>query len=184
MTPVKDLDQFRGFMEYMIGKMRVNPQDVALLMSEQNSNLHDKEKIIQLVFEDFQHPAFFTIKKSILSLFANGRSTGLVLETGANITQIVPVSEGYTLGKSTITAQIGGDTMTQNILNHIEEKRGEELLPHFCYDYKFDPESSSREGQRKDIGFVEPSVLQFHKLRYVQEMKELLFKVATPSDEA
>jgi actin-related protein len=163
--------------------MRVNPEDTALLLSDQNTNLFDREKTIEFVFEEFKHPAFFSIRKSILSLFANGRSTGLVLETGANITQVVPISEGYTLGKSVITTHVGGDTMTQNLLHHIEEKTEKPLLPQFHYKYRFNQDLSGREASPANIGHVDPSVLQFHKLRYVQEIKELHFRVSTPSEE-
>jgi actin-like protein 6A len=162
--------------------MRVNTKEAGLLVSDCNSNQNDKDSIIQLAFEEFEVPAYFTIKKSILSLFASGRTTGLVLESGANLTQVVPVSEGYILYKSMATSHIGGDTVTQHLINHIEENRGKELLPSFNYQY-----SSENEGQRnvnlKDIGHVDPSVLDFHKKRFSQEMKELYFKVATPSEE-
>lgn len=163
--------------------MRVEPEDTALLLSDQNTHLFDREKTIEFVFEEFRHPAFFSIRKSILSLFANGRSTGLVLEAGATLTQVVPVSEGYTLGKSVLTTHVGGDTITQNLLAHIEEKTEKPLLPQFHYRYRFSPDLSGREASLLDVGPVDPTVLAFHKLRYVQEIKELHFRVSTPSEE-
>lgn len=170
-------------MEYLLGKMRVNNHEAALLVSEPNSNHLDKERVVEMVFEDLGVPAFFTLKKSILSLFSNGRSTGLVLETGANLTQIVPIAEGYILHKSMISTPIGGDTLTRSILTSIEEKRGREMLPHFCYRYSFDAEGNKQAIENPLVGNVDPSVLLFHKMRYAQEMKELLFKVSAPSDE-
>jgi actin-related protein len=179
---VKDHVHYGQFLQYLLSRMRVEPRETALLLSDQNSNLHDKDTISQMVFEQLQMPAFFTIKKSVLSLFANGRTTGLVLESGATLTQVVPVNEGYTLGKASLTSPVGGETMTQNIINFIEEKRGKPLLPHFCYKYNIDAEGA-KEGSLKDISNIDPSVLQFHKMRYCQEMKEMLFKVSTPSEE-
>jgi len=51
--------------------------------------------LIELAFESFETPAFFTCKKSVLSLFANGKTTGMVVESGADMTQVVPISDGF-----------------------------------------------------------------------------------------
>lgn len=169
-------------MSFLLNKMRINSKESGLLVTDCNSNQHDKDSIIQLAFEEFEVPAFFTVKKSILSLFASGRTSGLVLETGANLTQVVPISEGYILYKNMATSHIGGDTVTQHLIDHIEQSRGKELLPSFYYHY-----TSEQEGPRtvvpKNIGHVDPSVLDFHKKRFAQELKELYFKVATPNEE-
>lgn len=162
--------------------MRIDPKECGLLVSDANSNQHDKDSVIQLAFEEFQVPAFFTIKKSILSLFANGKTSGLVLESGATVTQVVPISEGYTLYKSMITSHIGGETVTQQLIDFVEQSRGKELLPHFYYKYSSEPDGQTTT-TLKDIGHVDPSVLEFHKRRIGQEMKEVICKVANPSDE-
>lgn len=151
-------------------------------MSEPNGNSQDRESIAQFAFEEFQIPAYFTIKKSILTLFANGRTTGLVFECGASTTQFVPIFEGYTLSKAMVSAPIGGDTITSNIANFIEEKRGKEVLPPICFNYNLDNDGNKEVGV-KDLSYIDPSVIRFHKMRYVQDMKELHFKVSTPSDE-
>lgn len=179
---IRDHNHYNAFIEYLFGRMRVDTRESALFMSDQNGNQLDKDSTVQFAFETLEIPAYFSIKKSILSLFANGRTTGLVLEAGANQTQVVPVVEGYTLAKSTITSPVGGETLTANILSHIEEKRGKELLPHFCYKYNIDAEFN-KEATPIDISHIDPSALLFHKMRFAQELKELLFKVSTPSDD-
>ena len=113
-------------MRYMLKKTRVDPKQTALLIADQNSNKEDMEKIVSLAFEGIGLPSVFSIKKSILSLFANGKTSGIVLETGANITQVAPVSEGYVLHKSLLTQNIGGDTVSENIVKYIEDKEGNE----------------------------------------------------------
>ena len=99
------------------------------------------------------------------------------------MTQIVPVSEGYILYKSMMTSNVGGDTVTKNIIDHIERNRGQELLPHFYYQYTMEQESQ-RTATLKDIGHVDPSILEFHKKRFIQELKELYFKVNTHSEDS
>lgn len=180
---IKNPEQYNCFVDYLLKKTRIVPKETALLHVDQNQNKSELKELLQYVFETQQMPAFFSVKKSILSLFANGRTTGVVLETGANVTQIVPISEGYTLYKSLVSSNIGGDTLTSNILNHVEEKKGSPLLPHFCYQYTFDQEGSKKESALREKQAIDPSVLLFHKLRLAQEMKELHFKVSIPTEE-
>lgn len=172
-------------MSFLLERMRIDQKETAMLCTDQNGNHHDKENIVQLMFEKFGLPAFFTMKKSIQSLFANGRTTGLVLEAGATTTQIVPVSEGYILYKAMGTYNLGGDTLTQNLLNDIEKKTGKEVLPYFYYRYTVDtsnPEKLTRTVMTKnDVCEVSPEVLQFHKLRVVQEIKEQYLKNSHPN---
>lgn len=51
------------------------------------------------MFEKYHIPAFFLCKNAVLSAFAHGRSTGLVLDSGATHTSAVPVHDGYVLQK-------------------------------------------------------------------------------------
>lgn len=181
---IKNPEQYNCFVDYLLNKTRIAPKETALLHVDQNQSKSELKELLQYVFETEKMPAFFSIKKSILSLFANGRTSGVVLETGASLTQLVPVSEGYTLYKSIVSMNVGGDTMTNNILSHIEEKRGTSLLPHFFYQYSFDQEGCKKEAQIKTNLLIDPSVLNFHKIRLVQELKELHFKVSIPAEES
>src|SRR3990167_6938553 len=181
---ITNAKQYNCFVDYLLKKTRIEPKETALLHVDQNQNKSELKELLEYVFESQKMPAFFSIKKSIVSLFANGRTSGVVLETGANLTQVVPVSEGYTLYKSIMSTNVGGDTMTNNILNHIEEKIGGSLLPHFCYQYSFDQEGCKKESQLKQNLSIDPSVLAFHKIRLVQELKELHFKVSIPAEES
>ena len=55
------------------------------------------------MFEKYNVPAFFLVKNAVLAAFANGRSTGLVLDSGASHTSAIPVHEGYVLQQVNIT---------------------------------------------------------------------------------
>eukprot|EP00061_Rhincodon_typus_P008667 g31484.t1 len=65
-----------------------------------------REKLTELMFEHYNIPAFFLCKTAVLTAypsdslklgFANGRSTGLVLDSGATHTTAIPVHDGYVL---------------------------------------------------------------------------------------
>ena len=48
----------------------------------------------------------------ITTRFANGRSTALVVDSGATHTTVVPVHDGYALQGAVVRTPLGGDFVT------------------------------------------------------------------------
>jgi actin len=46
------------------------------------------------MFENFNIPAMYVALQGVLSLYASGRSTGIVLDSGDGVSQTVPIYEG------------------------------------------------------------------------------------------
>lgn len=85
-----------------------------ILMSEASLNeTHRREKLTELMFEKYDVPAFFLAKSAVLAAFSLGRSTGLVLDSGASHTTVTPVLDGYILNKSVKKSSIGGNMLDQ-----------------------------------------------------------------------
>lgn len=53
-----------------------------------------------MMFESFNVPALFLSTQSVLSLYASGRTTGLVVESGDGVSHTVPIYEGYAIPHS------------------------------------------------------------------------------------
>uniref|UniRef100_A0A672JT03 Actin-like protein 6A n=1 Tax=Salarias fasciatus TaxID=181472 RepID=A0A672JT03_SALFA len=96
---IEDWDSFQAILDHTY-KMhfKSEPSLHPVLMSEASWNTRAKrEKLTELMFEHYNIPAFFLCKSAVLSAFANGRSTGLVLDSGATHTTAIPVHDGYVL---------------------------------------------------------------------------------------
>jgi len=49
---------------------------------------------------------------SVLSLYSSGRTTGLVIDSGAGLTASVPIFEGYVLPYAIAKLNIAGNNLT------------------------------------------------------------------------
>lgn len=84
----------------------------------------------ELIFEKYKVPAFFLVKNAVLAAFANGRSTGLVVDSGASQTSAVPVHDGYVIQQAIVKTPLAGDFITMQCRNMFEEK-GIEIVPSY-----------------------------------------------------
>ena len=67
-----------------------------------------RERAAQILFETFNVPALFMSVQAILALYASGRTTGIVLDSGDGVTHAVPVFEGFTMPHAVRRMDIAG----------------------------------------------------------------------------
>lgn len=75
----------------------------------------DRSKWAEVLFENYRVPSIYIANSSSLSLFASGRTTGLVVECGAGVTSSVPVFEGLALQHAATTVNYAGQDISQKI---------------------------------------------------------------------
>ncbi|MCG3218584.1 MAG: actin family protein, partial [Candidatus Heimdallarchaeota archaeon] len=107
--------------------LRVNPSEHPVLLTEPPLNAHtNREKMAELMFETFNVPAMYISMQAVLSLYASGRTTGIVVDSGDGVTHIVPVYEGFAISHAISRTDIGGRDITK-YLRRLLRQRGYSL---------------------------------------------------------
>lgn len=90
---IENWDLFEQVLNYTYEKVVQSDSEYhPVLFSEAAWNVrNNREKLIELMFEKYNVPAFFLVKNAVLAAFANGRATALVVDSGATHTSAVPV---------------------------------------------------------------------------------------------
>lgn len=97
-------------------ELREHPSEHPVLLSEMPGNpLSAREKSAELMFEQFEAPAFFIANQAVLALWASGRTTGCVVNIGDGDAHVVPVYEGYTMPHAILKSQVGGWEVTNRL---------------------------------------------------------------------
>ncbi|CAN8010886.1 unnamed protein product, partial [Ixodes pacificus] len=127
---VEDWDLFEKLLDYTYSRhIKSEPHLHPVLMSEAAWNARTKrEKITEIMFEKYGVPAFFLVKNAVLAAFANGRSTGIVVDSGASQTSAIPVHDGYVLTQAVVKSPLAGDFISMQCKQFLEEQ-GIDIVP-------------------------------------------------------
>lgn len=75
----------------------------------------NRDTAAQILFETFNVPALHTSIQAVLSLYASGRTTGIVLDSGDGVSHAVPVYEGFAMPSSIRRIDVAGRDVTEHM---------------------------------------------------------------------
>lgn len=111
---ISNWDHLLSLWEYtVIQALKVIPQQHAVLLTEPpNSDAETRGKMAQLIFDHFEPPALFIAPQPMLSMFATGSTTALVVDIGEAGVRCVPVWRGQLFREATRVSTVGGRTLS------------------------------------------------------------------------
>ena len=152
---IEDWDSVKAILWRIVSGIKAK-RNLAILITEcVGFSKKSREAMTEFVFEKVGALAFYTISRSTLSLYASGRTTGMVIYSDYHCTEIQAISEGYLLtvkGKKCCKKiNIG----RRDILRYLE-KNGDKLeRKNDAFDIMFDPQLRETEEQRGYDGLAE-----------------------------
>ncbi|KAH8171291.1 actin domain-containing protein [Sarocladium implicatum] len=112
---VTDWDDMERIWEYVWGEgLKTLSEEHPVLLTEPPLNPRsNRDTAAQILFETFNVPAIHTSIQAVLSLYASGRTTGIVLDSGDGVSHAVPVFEGFAMPNSIQRIDIAGRDVTE-----------------------------------------------------------------------
>ncbi|KAK9467023.1 actin family [Lipomyces arxii] len=99
-------------------RMKIDPTGRKILLTEPPMNpLSNREKMVDTMFEKYNFGGVYVAIQAVLALYAQGLSSGVVVDSGDGVTHIVPVYESVVLNHLTRRLDVAGRDVTRQLIN-------------------------------------------------------------------
>jgi actin-related protein len=119
----------------------------------------DKETTAMIFFETFLVPGYFCMSSSVMSLSATGKTSGIVFDSGEELTSACPIQEGYAIAHAHSMQDFGGRDVNRYLGKLLSRYslQDEELLRQIKERSCYISENFELERERYLSGLAKPS---------------------------
>jgi len=97
--------------------LKITPKDCKIMLTEPPMNpKKNRERMVQTMFEKYGFNSCYVAIQAVLTLYAQGLLTGVVVDSGDGVTHIVPVYEGFALPHLTKRLDVAGRDVTRYLI--------------------------------------------------------------------
>lgn len=111
---IKDFDDMKAIWNHIYSELKLSKKEHPVILTESPFNPRsNRAEMAEIFFENYNVPALFIGQQAALGLSAFGKTTGLVVDSGDGVTQVVPIYEGYAIEKGIERINLGGRDITE-----------------------------------------------------------------------
>jgi actin-related protein len=112
---VEDWDIMNKVWEFCFqNELRAEPSEHRVMLTEAPNNPKaNREKMTEIMFETHNVAGLYVAIQAVLSLYANGRTTGTVCDSGDGVSHTVPVFEGFQIPHAIKSNHVAGRVITE-----------------------------------------------------------------------
>jgi len=115
---IRNWDDMQYIWDYTFyDKLKVNTKECKIMLTEAPMNpVQNRKKMIEVMFEKYGFKSCYIAIQAVLTLYAQGLLTGVVVDSGDGVTHIVPVFEGFSLPHLTRRLDVAGRDVTRYLI--------------------------------------------------------------------
>merc|ERR1711998_568186 len=160
---------------------------VGVLLTEAPMNpKENRERMTQIMFESFNVRRYYVNIQAVLSLYASGRTTGVVVDCGDGVSHTGPIYEGYSMPHAIQRINLAGRDLTDYICKILQESKivltttaeresAKKIKEDLCYvSENFAEEVDNFAGKEKQFEMPDGQVVTVHN--QMIRCPELMFK--------
>mmetsp|Transcript_8166 Transcript_8166/g.20251 ORF Transcript_8166/g.20251 Transcript_8166/m.20251 type:complete len:447 (-) Transcript_8166:267-1607(-) len=160
-------------------RLVVKPDEHPILLGEPvHTTRRGREKMVQLLFEKHAPPAIFLAKNPVLTSFASGRASSLVIDCGGSGTTVAAVHDGYAMQKAMTRSPLGGDTITDLVLQYLEKTKGIPVKPRYSFRRKPRGDGESFDVTHVDCPNTSAGYRLFKQREIAADLKETVCRLS------
>lgn len=122
---VTNWDQMEKVLEFGFNQLKAVTEEQGVLISESsNITKGNREKMIEIMFETFNVPYYYSINQGVLNVISSGKTSGYSIDVGYSHTQIVPVNEFHAVEYSILYEKLAGHEIIQFLRRLLNDANG------------------------------------------------------------